>query len=61
MTARAERRSWPLAYLAGFVLATAGLHVAGSGLGLGLRRLPSLRVAAGAALATAGALMVVTG
>ncbi|QYG94717.1 urease accessory protein [Iamia sp. SCSIO 61187] len=48
----------PLAYMAGFVVATAGLHLAGTGIGLGLRRAPAARVAAGALVATAGALLV---
>ncbi|MCE7885708.1 MAG: urease accessory protein [Actinobacteria bacterium ATB1] len=48
----------PLAYLAGFVAATAALHLAGTGLGVGLRRAPAIRVVAGAFVSTVGVLLV---
>jgi urease accessory protein len=44
----------PLAYVVGFVAATAALHLAGTALGVGLRRTPTIRVGAGALVATAG-------
>ena len=43
-----------LAYVAGFVLATAALHLSGTAIGLGLRRTPVLRMAAGTAVSMAG-------
>lgn len=51
----------PLAYVTGFVAATAALHLSGTAVGLGLRRLPSVRVAAGAAVSTAGVLLLFAG
>lgn len=44
----------PALYLTAFVVATAALHVAGTGLGLALRRTPSVRVLSGGAVAAAG-------
>lgn len=44
----------PVAYVAGFVVATAALHAAGTGVGLGLRTRATARVATGALVAGAG-------
>lgn len=44
----------PVAYVAGFVAVTATLHLSGAAVGLGLRRVPTVRVAAGAFVSTAG-------
>lgn len=44
----------PLAYVAGFVSATVVLHLAGIGVGHGLRRLPIVRAGAGALVASTG-------
>lgn len=51
----------PFAYIVGFVVTTAALHAAGTGVGLGLRRLPAIRVATGALVSTAGALLLLGG
>ncbi|MEJ5256021.1 MAG: HupE/UreJ family protein [Acidimicrobiales bacterium] len=48
----------PLAYLAGFVLSTLVLHLAGTGIGLGLRRAPVVRVAAGSFVSAMGVLLL---
>lgn len=48
----------PIAYMAGFVMATVSLHLAGTGIGLGLRRAPAVRVAAGALVSTVGVLLI---
>lgn len=50
----------PLAYMAGFVVATAALHLAGTAIGIALRRAPTLRVASGAFVSVAGLLLVMT-
>ena len=50
----------PLAYLIGFVAATAALHLLGTALGAGLRRVPAVRIAAGALVATAGVSLLFT-
>ncbi len=47
----------PALYVGGFVLATAGLHVAGIGTGLVIRHRRTLRVGVGAATVAAGALL----
>jgi urease accessory protein len=44
----------PAAYAIGFLAATVALHLSGTALGLGFRRLPALRVAAGTAIGTTG-------
>lgn len=44
----------PLAYIAGFIAATIVLHLSGTAIGLALRRVPSARIAAGAAISTVG-------
>ncbi len=44
----------PHAYIAGFVMVTIALHASGTAIGLALRKLPSARIAAGAAISTAG-------
>jgi urease accessory protein len=44
----------PVAYAIGFIGATVALHLSGIGLGFGLRRLPTLRVAAGTAIGATG-------
>jgi urease accessory protein len=49
----------PLAYVAGFVAATIVLHASGTVLGVALRRLPSARIATGAAISTAGLAILV--
>lgn len=46
------------AYMAGFVIATATLHVVGVGLGMGLTRLRYASAAAGTAIAAAGAYLL---
>ena len=43
-----------VAYITGFVVTTAALHLAGYSVGARLRRLPSARLAAGVAIVTAG-------
>lgn len=48
----------PVAYLVGFVAATAALHVAGTGVGLLVRRRAPARLAAGAIVSAAGAALV---
>lgn len=48
----------PLAYVAGFVVATAALHLAGIAIGLVIRDRRLVRVAAGSFLAAAGALIL---
>ncbi|TVR23711.1 MAG: hypothetical protein EA389_12295 [Ilumatobacter sp.] len=45
-------------YVAGFLVATAGLLVVGTAAGLGLRRAPVLRIAAGSVMSVAGAWML---
>jgi len=50
----------PVAYTAGFVAATAALHLAGAAIGVGLRRTPNLRVASGVLVAVVGVLLVTT-
>lgn len=47
----------PAAYVAGFVAATAALHLLGAAVGIGLRRAPVLRVVGGAAVTVAGVLL----
>lgn len=49
----------PVAYVAGFVVATVALHASGTALGAALRRSGATRVATGAVIATAGAAMLV--
>jgi urease accessory protein len=49
----------PLSYMVGFVVATA-LHLAGTAIGVALRRAPTLRVASGALVSIAGLLLVTT-
>ncbi|MCB1002808.1 MAG: HupE/UreJ family protein [Acidimicrobiales bacterium] len=51
----------PLAYAAGFVIATAALHAAGAGVGTALRRSELGRQIAGAALAVGGAFFLLAG
>lgn len=48
----------PGGYVAGFLVTTAGLLVVGTAAGLGLRRAPVLRVAAGSVMSVAGAWML---
>jgi urease accessory protein len=50
----------PAAYVAGFILATLALHVAGATAGIALRRAPLARVATGALLATAAVPLLLT-
>jgi urease accessory protein len=47
----------PAAYVAGFVAATAALHLLGAAVGVGLRRAPVLRVLGGVAVTVAGVLL----
>ena len=54
----AEATGSILAYMAGFAIATASLHVAGIGLGLALTRVRYASVAAGTAIAAAGAYLL---
>lgn len=49
----------PVAYVAGFIGASAALHASGTAFGLFMRRLPSVRVATGAMLATVGVALLV--
>ncbi len=49
----------PVAYVAGFVVATAALHAAGAGIGIALRRAPAVRAGAGALISAAGVLLLV--
>jgi urease accessory protein len=49
----------PVLYAAGFLLATASLHLAGVGSGLVIERSTVVRAATGAGVATAGVLLVV--
>lgn len=51
----------PVLYVAGFVCMTALLHAAGAGIGLFLRRVPTVRVAAGGLVALAGVALLVGG
>lgn len=51
----------PLAYMAGFVVASAALHLAGTGIGVALDRVPRARVVAGSAVSATGVLLVVLG
>ncbi|MGH9049951.1 MAG: HupE/UreJ family protein [Acidimicrobiia bacterium] len=51
----------PVAYITGFVVITAALHLAGYSVGARLRRLPSLRVATGVGIAAAGVSSLVIG
>lgn len=46
----------PIAYLGGFITATIVLHIAGMGVGLGLRRVPALRTGAGVMVSSLGVL-----
>jgi urease accessory protein len=48
----------PFVYTAGFVVATAALHLAGTVGGLGLRRLPIVRVAIGIAVGAVGVVLL---
>jgi urease accessory protein len=48
----------PVAYVAGFVVATAALHAAGAVVGIGLRRVDLGRILGGAALAAFGTVLV---
>lgn len=50
----------PVVYMAGFVIATTALHVAGTVGGRGLRRLPIVRVATGIAVGAAGVVLLVS-
>jgi len=54
----AEASGSILAYMVGFAIATASLHVAGIGLGLGLTQLRYASLAAGTAIAAAGAYLL---
>jgi hydrogenase/urease accessory protein HupE len=45
-------------YVLGFVAVTAALHAVGAFGGVAVRRLPALRVAAGAGVTAAGALLL---
>lgn len=54
----AEATGSILAYMAGFVVATASLHVAGIGLGLALTRVRYASIAAGTAITAAGAYLL---
>lgn len=47
----------PLAYMAGFVATTAALHLAGTGIGAALGRVPRARVVAGLAVSVTGVLL----
>jgi len=49
----------PVAYLVGFVAATAALHVAGTGVGLLVRHRAPARLAAGAMVSATGAALVI--
>lgn len=44
----------PVAYVIGFILASAALHILGAAIGLLLRRSPQLRIASGTLLSTTG-------
>lgn len=57
--AEAPAGAVPALYVAGFVAATALLHLAGAGVGLALRSRHLARVAAGSGVAAAGALLLV--
>ncbi|MGD9996457.1 MAG: HupE/UreJ family protein [Ilumatobacteraceae bacterium] len=57
--AEAPSASHPVVYVAGFVVATASLHLAGVGLGLFARRRSATRTAIGTVLLGAGAGLVV--
>jgi urease accessory protein len=57
--AEAPSASHPVVYVAGFVIATASLHVAGVGVGLFARRRSATRTAIGTVLLGAGAGLVV--
>lgn len=47
----------PLAYMAGFVATTVALHLAGTGIGVGLGRAPAARVATGLAVSVTGVVL----
>jgi urease accessory protein len=49
----------PVAYVAGFVVATVALHLAGTAAGLGLPRVPLARIATGALITLAAAPLLV--
>jgi len=48
----------PVAYLAGFLATTAALHLAGTAVGLGLRRVKVAQLVAGAAVSAAGVVLL---
>jgi urease accessory protein len=58
--AEAPHAAHPVAYVAGFVLATAALHATGIGIGVTLRRRPVLRATIGTLVAAAGVGLVAT-
>lgn len=56
--AEAPTSAHPLAYVSGFVMATASLHVIGVGVGTAIKERRTLRVGIGAATVAAGALLL---
>jgi len=56
--AEAPTSAHPLAYVAGFVVATASLHLAGVGVGVTIKNRRTARVGIGAATIAAGALLL---
>jgi len=52
--AEAPSAASPVAYVAGFVVATVALHAAGAGAGWTVRRAPAVRMAMGAAVSASG-------
>jgi urease accessory protein len=56
--AEAPSAANPMLYVLGFVAVTAALHAVGAFGGVAVRRLPALRVAAGAGVTAAGALLL---
>lgn len=56
--AEAPTSAHPFAYVAGFVLATGSLHLAGVGVGMTIRNRRTARVGIGAATVAAGALLL---
>lgn len=56
--AEAPTAANPVLYVVGFVAVTAALHAVGAFGGLAVRRVPTARVAAGAGVAAAGALLL---
>jgi len=53
-------RAIPVSYVAGFLIATALLHVAGAGIGVGLRHSPRTRQIAAAIISSAGIALLIS-